>query len=496
MAAWRAQPRWLWSDIMLVHGLVAESFAAVGANKANKLERSALPFFDADPVDVIIIGAGAAGLAAARELARARLSVLVLEARDRIGGRCWSRHEPGLQIPIEFGAEFIHGRPLATFSLLRQASVRALGRTGSRWFVHQGGLQPSDRAELLGEVRDAMLATRRPSHDVSFQAYLDHCLAKRLSAEAIRMAKRMVEGYDAADPRRASARAIVDEWTGESTGTDAASRPQGGYGGLLAWLAAGLRESTVRLRLQSVVRSVRWSRGTVQIEGERLGQPFSVLARRAIVTLPLGVLQLPSTASGAVRFVPPLQAKRAPLASLTSGPALKVILRFRSAFWERMQHGRYRDAGFFQAPGAPFPTFWTSHPLRAPVLIAWAGGPRAQRLSRLDDDAIIQCALSSLKRLFSGATEIDAQFEVAYVHNWQRDPFACGAYSYVKVGGAGARKALAATLDDTLYFAGEAADYEGETGTVAGALQSGLRAARELRQCVGRQADARKPNSG
>lgn len=460
------------------------------------MERRTSPDLDADAVDVIIIGAGAAGLAAARELARSRLSVLVLEARDRIGGRCWSRQEPGLLVPIEYGAEFIHGRPPATFSLLRQAGGRAIGRTGSRWFVNQGGLQPSDRTGLLGEVRKAMLAGRLPGHDVSFHAYLDDRLAKRLSADAVRMARRMVEGYDAADPRRASARAIVDEWTGESTGSDASYRPQGGYSALLAGLAAGLRESTVRLRLHSVVRSVRWSSGTVQIAGDLLGQPFRVRAQRAIVTLPLGVLQQPSAASGAVRFLPPLKEKRAALASLACGPALKVSLRFRSAFWERMQQGRYRSAGFFQAPGAPFPTFWTCYPLRAPLLVAWAGGPRAQRLSRLDEGAIIQCALSSLRRLFSGADEIDAQFEAAYVHNWQRDPYACGAYSYVKVGGAGGRKALAATLDDTLYFAGEAADYEGETGTVAGALQSGVRAARELLQSVGRRDDRGKAKAG
>ena len=476
--------------------LVCGVSAALFADTIHTVNRVSAPDLETDPVDVIIIGAGAAGLAAARELARSRLSVLVLEARDRIGGRCWSRHEPGLAVPIEYGAEFIHGRPAATFSLLRDAGVRAFGRTGSRWFANDGELQPSDRTALLSEVRDAMLTSRRPSHDVSFHAYLHDRLAKRLSADAVTLALRMVEGYDAADPRRASARAIVDEWTGESTGNDASFRPQDGYGALLAWLAAGARESTVQLRLHSVVRSVRWSGCMVHIEGERLGQPFRLRARRAIVTLPLGVLQLPSTASGAVRFEPPLRQKRAPLASLASGAALKVILRFRSAFWQRLQQGRYRSAGFFQAPGAPFPTFWTCHPLHAPVLVAWAGGPRAQRLSRSDDDAIVQCALSSLARLFSGAADIDAQFEAAYVHNWQRDPFACGAYSYVKVGGAGARKALAATLDDTLYFAGEAADYEGETGTVAGALQSGVRAARELLRCAGRAGDGRKPKSG
>src|SRR5688572_18694243 len=86
-------------------------------------------------MDVIVIGAGAAGLAAARELARAGLTVSLLEARDRIGGRCWTRCEPGLAMPIEYGAEFIHGRPQATFALLREFGLGAAKRSGTRWYV-------------------------------------------------------------------------------------------------------------------------------------------------------------------------------------------------------------------------------------------------------------------------------------------------------------------------------------------------------------------------
>ena len=431
-------------------------------------------------MDAIIIGAGAAGLAAARELARARRSVLVLEARDRIGGRCWSRHEPGLEMPIEYGAEFIHGRPAATFALLDRAGIRVLERSGTRWLVRLGEIRPSDRTEVFAQIRAAMAQAGTPRKDISFAQYLDRRLGKLLSADARTVAKRMVEGYDAADPNRASARAIVVEWTGESTGNDATFRPRGGYVRALASAAAELEGSSARLRLHSVVRSVKWARGRVVVEGTFLGQPFREEAERAIVTLPLGVLQLPANAPGAVRFTPALKEKRAALAALASGPALKVILRFRSAFWERLDNGRYRSAGFFQAPEAAFPTFWTASPVRAPVLVAWAGGPRADRMAGAEAQDIIRQALGSLRALFGSGVDLDEEFEAAYVHDWQRDPLACGAYSYVRVGGAGARKALAAPLLKTLYFAGEATDYEGETGTVAGALQSGLRAAREL----------------
>src|SRR5262245_13289211 len=103
-------------------------------------------------MDVIIIGAGAAGLAAADELARARCSVLVLEARDRVGGRCWTRSDADLSVPVEMGPEFIHGRPQVTLSLMKRLGIRVLERSGERWIAQDGRLQPSDRTRLFDEI--------------------------------------------------------------------------------------------------------------------------------------------------------------------------------------------------------------------------------------------------------------------------------------------------------------------------------------------------------
>ena len=167
------------------------------------------------PTDILIIGAGAAGLAAAAELAQAKQSVLVLEARDRVGGRCWTRHEAGLAVPVEMGPEFIHGRPQVTFSLMKKSGIAAIKRTGARWLARGGGLHPSDRATLFTQVEQAMEAVGAPRRDVPFETYILRNLKERLSPEAQTFALRMVEGYDAADPTRVSARAIVEEWTGE-----------------------------------------------------------------------------------------------------------------------------------------------------------------------------------------------------------------------------------------------------------------------------------------
>jgi monoamine oxidase len=430
--------------------------------------------------DVVVLGAGAAGLAAAAELARAGKSALVLEARDRIGGRIWSLDVPGLPVPVELGAEFIHGRPAATFSRMRKAGIAAVNAPVVRSAVERGGLAPR-RDDLFSEIQRMMRrhTAALAKKDVSVETFLAR-VARELSAEARTFARMRVEGYEAADPGRASARAIAEDWSGEDAANTGHFRLQGGYGALLAALADGLRGSRVELQLQSVVRAVRWKRGAVEVEGTALGKTFCARARRGIVTLPLGVLQLPSRAAGAVRFTPPLKEKRPALAGLVSGVVIKAALLFRTPFWEELDRARYRGVSFFHSPEAAFPTFWTALPERAPLLIAWAGGPKAARLSGAATPDIVRQAVRSLESVFGGRTGIEERLATAWIHNWQEDPFARGAYSYVAVGGHGARRALAEPLRDTLFFAGEAADFEGEHTTVAGALQSGTRAAREV----------------
>ena len=427
--------------------------------------------------DVLIIGAGAAGLSAASEVARLGGSALVLEARERIGGRCWSLDVPGMALPVELGAELIHGRPAATFSLLERAGVYAIDRTGSGWHVERGRLKRS--GDFFDEICRALRNTRLPVRDVSFDSFLKREL-RHLSVPARVFARRRVEGYDAADPARASARAIVEEWSGEDEATAASHfRPSGGYGLLMESLRRSLAGTKVSLKLGAVVREVRWRRGQVEVLGRRGGRNFCARAPRAIVTVPLGILQSQDSAKGAVRFVPALRQKEHALQGLAPSPVIKVVMRFRSAFWETLDGGRYEDAAFLRSADAPFPSFWTALPVRAPVLVAWAGGPRAERLSGIPARDVTRHAITSLERMFGRRARVAQQLEAAWFHDWQQDPFARGAYSYVTVGGAGARKALAAPLEGTLYFAGEASDYEGEHGTVAGALRSGTRAARQ-----------------
>jgi monoamine oxidase len=429
--------------------------------------------------DVVIIGAGIAGLTAAAQLAGKGRSVLLLEARDRVGGRVWTRHEPELSVPIELGAEFIHGRIEETFELLNEAGKAALDTSGARWSVVDGKLtQRTD--DLFDQVQSAlgqaMDELRR--QDVSFAQFLADGSRYGMSAEACKMARAFVEGFDAAEPERVSALSIAEEWRAGGMLDAPQFRPLGGYSSVLKVLSGALDRNNTRVQLHTFVREVRWTKGSAEILGDFLGQPFTARAPKVIVTLPLGVLQAPEGAEGAVRFTPALDKEKA-LEGLASGPVLKVALRFRTAFWETLEQGRYHSASFFHYPDSPIPTFWTSKPLRAPLLNAWVGGPKAARLEQTPTSNIVKEALAALDLMFGPQPEGMA-LEAAYVHHWSRDPLARGAYSYVTVGGSEARRELAAPVDDTLFFAGEATDWEGEAATVTGALHSGARVAEEV----------------
>jgi monoamine oxidase len=430
--------------------------------------------------DVVVIGAGAAGLAAAVRLAEAGRSVLVLDARDRVGGRIDTRHEPGLAVPVELGAEFVHGVAPLTRKWTERAGRSVLEIPDEHHRLVNGRLARYDG--LFDDVQSVFRRNKTlASHDVSFAQFLDVTLKDELSAQARGAARSMAEGFDAADTTRASALPIVEEWTNESFIDASQGRIEGGYSTLLAEIVRTLPASLCKVQLQTVVQKVTWENGSVEIEGKFLGQPFVVIAPRAVVTVPLGVLQSQPGDIGHIAFEPALSTKQKALRKLESGPVIKLSLRFRSSFWEQINEGLSRDASFLHVENQPFGVFWTPLPVRGPLLVAWLGGPRVASVDPHGDVAhLAKQAVQSLDSLFGKQWDIADELEAVYCHDWQRDPFARGAYSYVGVGGGTAREELAAPVGGTLFFAGEATDTEGEAATVMGALQSGERAANEV----------------
>jgi monoamine oxidase len=426
--------------------------------------------------DVIVLGAGAAGLSAAQVLSRHDRSVLLLEARERIGGRIHTLSDPALPLPVELGAEFIHGEAPALFELLQLAGISATDTAGTRWTLRGDHLIP--RENLFDDVRALMQRVGLlKESDLSVADFLARYAGDPSLERARTYVRMMVEGFDAADTRDASVRAIAREWSG--VGFSGQYRPVGGYAALMAYLLRVLDPRRAQLKLGSTVHSVNWQSGHVRVEAASDSGALVASARCALVTLPVGILQLPQGARDAVRFEPELTEKREALHRLAPGGVIKVALRFRRAFWEELHGGEYADAGFLHAPGADFPTLWTALPRRVPFLTAWCGGPNASRLAGKARAEIIDRALRSIEIMFGNAAPVRQELIAAHVHDWQADPLSRGAYTYVKVGGEKAAEQLAAPLVNTLFFAGEAASSQ-EMGTVEAAVQSGRRAAREI----------------
>lgn len=430
-----------------------------------------------DEYDVIVVGAGAAGLAAAAHLSRNGKAVCVLEARDRIGGRILTVRPRGAAIPLELGAEFIHGESPAIFEQLRLAGDVAVDAAQTRYRVPQPGRMKRSE-DLFETMKERLKRIPKPRVDLPFAQFLDKH-RRQLSPTVRAFATMLVEGFDAADPRRASAIEILKEWAGGSAADAPTFRPQRGYGALMDSLAGSLDPATTSVQLECAVNEVRWRRGEVNVSYSRHGEPGALRAAQAIITLPLSVLQLPATTPGSVLFTPSLPKRQVPLSRLSMGPVVKLLLCFSRPFWSQIDEGRHRDVAFFHAQGAAFPTFWTTLPVRAPVLTAWSGGPKAAQLLARGTDDVLRAALASVAEIFGKRRDYRKMLEAVYWHDWQSDPYSSGAYSYSGVGGGPAKKQLAKPVEQTLFFAGEALDVE-ESSSVGGALSTGQRAAKEL----------------
>jgi monoamine oxidase len=439
--------------------------------------------------DVIVIGAGVAGLAAAGDLGRAGLSVAILEGRDRIGGRMFTLRDPVSQVPIELGAEFIHGLPPEIWEPLQARNIRVTEVTGEPWCFHEGRLST---CEFFSQVDDILKQMDASSPDESFLSFLKRCCKESKSNPEHRRAEEWalayVTGFNAADPSRVGVHWLVRGMRAEEKiEGDRVFRSANGYEDLLQIFREELDSADVNIQTETVVDSVEWTQGRVEITAHRANEPHKLSTGRVLVTLPLAVLQAPVEAKAAVRFTPELpREKLAALKKLEMGKVMRVTLRFRHRFWDTIpapgnERKTLSEMGFLFSEDEWFPTWWTTMPKKLPIITGWAPFRCAERLSGKNRTFVIDQCLRTLGTLLHVGSEQLAQLlDTAYFHEWQNDPFSRGAYSYGAVGADGAQQALAAPIESTLFFAGEATDTTGHNGTVHGAIASGRRAAQEI----------------
>jgi len=429
-------------------------------------------------IDVAIVGAGVAGLAAAAALKASGHRVLVLEARDRIGGRVLTHRDGRLPVPIELGAEFIHGEAKRTRQLLREATKAAIDLRGDQWHAEGGKLRPADEwdriARVLGRVD-------RRSKDLAFSEFLErHVSGKRLAADR-RAAARFVQGFQAADLDQVSTKSAAPE---DLESAFRIGRVVSGYDIVPHWLARDLGE---HIRLETDVVEVRWQPGQVELTARTSsGGLERIQARAAVLTFPIGVLEASRRTQNGLRIDPFPSSVSKSLDRLAMGRATRLVVWFHEFPWSsRLPKGADANrTGFVHLPRGPFIVWWTAYPLEVPLAVAWCGGPSSTDHSGRARTEVEGLAFSSLAlHLGISRRRVTSRVRASWWHDWTADPFTRGAYSYVRVNGTGAAKDLAKPVQSTLFFSGEATDTEAP-GTVEGALASGERAAGQVKRAL------------
>jgi monoamine oxidase len=416
--------------------------------------------------DIIVIGAGAAGLMAARELSRAGKKVTLLEARDRCGGRICPLPTAQFGYPAEGGAEFVHGEAPVTRALLREAGLSLVPVHGTRWNVQNGAFSRDEAPPLGADHLQQALADLKA--DVTVADFLDRHFAGPEYVRLRHSIVRMVEGYDAADPAIASTLALRDEWMNRGPAPQA--RIAGGYGALIGYLAAECHKQDAVIHLNTAVSAIEANDGRALVHCIN-GNSYT--ADRVILTVPLPVLQEIALPHG-------ISEKFTAVANIGFGNVVKILLHFKTHWWTR---GKERDLSdlLFLLSDKTIPVWWTQCSNEHPVLTGWVAGPKTTALAHLDENELVETGLASLADIFGlSPKDLTLDLVAARAINWAHDPFARGAYSYATPRTREAQLVLASSDGATVLLSGEALYRGQDMGTIEAALASGLETARTI----------------
>ena len=422
---------------------------------------------DGDGADVIVIGAGVSGLAAARHLADQGRTVTVLEGRDRVGGRIWTS-TAWAGVPLDLGASWIHGidgNPIHQLAVDIGARTVVTDGDSITFYMPDGReATPSEESaiETWGDRISKALA--RYQDDVETDSSIRSAIRIALESDPVGDSDREMLSYNLNEIEQEYAggvdqlSALYFDSDDPLEGDDVAFPD--GYGALTDHLGAGLR-----IRTGHAVTGLDWNTSGVTVTTDK----GTFRAGAAVVTLPLGVLQ-----SGKVAFGTGLPAAKATAVSrLGVGVLNKCYLRFPETFWADTDW-----LGFVPRAEGQWAQWINAERISgAPVLLGFNAADFGRSIEQWTDARIVESAMSTLRTMYGGRIPDPVDHQIT---RWASDNYALGSYSFNKVGSdPDMRDDLAATIDDRVFFAGEATD-KGSFATVHGAYRSGLRAAREI----------------
>lgn len=408
---------------------------------------------------IIIIGAGASGLMAAKELAKAGKQVTILEARDRIGGRIYTLETNAMGYMAEAGAEFIHGDLPLTKSLIKEAGLTLIPTDGKLYTKRDGNFL--QEKEFIPHWNEVLKRLNEVEEDIPIAKFLNDNYPVESYPELHRSINTFVEGYDAADPNRASTIALREEWIGENKATQ--YRIKEGYGALINFLKSECEKYNVELILNSVVTTLTIEQQKAVIQCANFKKYD---ASKIILTTPLPVLKN-------INFNPPIPKKLKAASKIGFGVVIKFLLRFNDRWWLTTQKEDLENAGFIFSDEF-IPTWWTQHPNPYPVLTGWLAGPKAENFIHYSSVELLEAALTSLTNIFKiNKEEIKNKLINYKIINWGADPYTLCAYAYATPETTTAKAELLKSIENIMFLSGEALYKGTEMGTVEAALASG-----------------------
>lgn len=426
------------------------------------------PGSTADQKRIVVIGAGLAGLAAARELQANGHEVVVVEARDRVGGRVWTSTQ-WADAPLDFGASWIHGtqgNPITDLADQINAQRITTSYDNAVTYNTSGRLLSEDEEARLEDLRDQVFRVisrgQNADTDVSIRQVVEPLMEQfNRDAEAQRFIN-FILGSDIEQEYAGSLDSLSTYWYDSDGGFDGEDDLFAqGFGVIPEFLAQGLT-----IELGQIVQEIQWDQSPLRV----VTQKTEFLADHVVVTLPLGVLQ-----SGNVRFSPDLpQEKQDAISRLGMGVLNKCYLRFPDSFWPA-------DVDWLgyvsEKPGEWLDWVSFERPINQPILLGFNAANRGREIEAWSDQKIVSSAMQTLRTIYGENIPEPVDYQIT---RWASDPFSLGSYSYNPVDAEpDLRQQLAAPLDEAVFFAGEASN-EDYFGTTHGAYLSGLRAAEEI----------------